>query len=83
MPGDTVRIEQHQRVRARGLGVLLFAASPWAHACPACVPLVEAGIFGENFLRHLLLMVLPIAVLLLIALAVYRSGSRSTEGEDE
>lgn len=83
MAGKSARFEGRQLARALGLGVLLFAASPWAHACPACVPLVEAGIYGENFVRHLLLMVLPIGVLLVIAVAVYRSGSRSTGGEDE
>lgn len=64
-------------------GVLLLGASPAAWACPACVPLVEAGIYGENFIRHLLLMLIPVGVLVAIAVGVYRTGppaSKSKKG---
>ena len=51
--------------------VLLAVSSPTAWACSACVPLVEAGIYGENFVPHLLLTILPVAVLLAIAAGTY------------
>ena len=83
MTGNHLRLDRRHWSRALRLGSLLLAASPLAHACPACVPLVEAGIYGENFLRHLLLMVAPIGILLVIAVVVYWTGYPSGKGENE
>ncbi len=68
---------------AIGGGLLLLGASPAVWSCAACVPLVEAGIYGENFIRHLLLMLIPVGVLVAIAVGVYRAGppaSKSKKG---
>ena len=73
------------RRKARGLPalpmrtVLALALLPWsgaAAACGSCRPLVMARIAAEPFWPTALLLALPVALLLLIALAVHHAGSR-------
>jgi len=50
------------------LASLLSCSATWA--CPVCRPKVEAGIHNPAYLAHVLLVLLPVAVLLVPGLAL-------------
>ena len=51
-----------------------------ARACPQCRPLVKSGIYNGEFAGNLLVLLLPIAVLLLLATALYFMDSPRQAG---
>jgi hypothetical protein len=56
------------------LAIAGLAASPGAWACDACAPLVDARIHDADFLLNLALVILPVAVLGLVAWLVHATG---------
>ncbi|SFQ58066.1 hypothetical protein [Hymenobacter arizonensis] len=62
------------RCRSTTFAVLLLASQFFAtaaQACPVCRPKVEAGIYGADYAPHLLLVLLPVAVLLGLGLGLF------------
>lgn len=55
--------------------ILTLAAMPGggaaAWACPRCRPFVNAGVYNPHFGGHLLVMLLPIAVIFAIGFGLY------------
>lgn len=49
----------------------LGSASAALSACPKCRPLVEAGVHNTQFMPHLGLLMLPLGLLCIVALAAY------------
>lgn len=45
-------------------------------ACPRCAPLVQDGVFNADFLANLLLLMMPLALIGLIALVVHHWDAR-------
>jgi hypothetical protein len=52
------------------LSALLFASGA-AWACPQCRPLVQAGVYNQDFAGTLFLLLLPVGVLVLIGAGLY------------
>jgi hypothetical protein len=50
----------------------LLLPSVAASACPACRPVVEAGIYNADFIANFGLLILPIAAILLLAGVAYK-----------
>ncbi|TWO68711.1 hypothetical protein FN976_22215 [Caenimonas sedimenti] len=54
--------------------LLLLLASPWpALACSPCRTMVFASVFDSHFTLRLMLVVLPVALLVLLATWLYRT----------
>ncbi|WP_426061089.1 hypothetical protein [Hymenobacter sp. B1770] len=56
----------------------LLLACAIAAACPVCRPKVEAGIYNADYAPHLLLVLLPVAVVLGLGLALFYWDKFST-----
>jgi hypothetical protein len=52
------------------LAALLFGSGA-AWACPQCRPLVKAGVYNQDFVGTLFLLLLPVGVLVLIGAGLY------------
>ena len=52
------------------LAALLFGGGP-SWACPQCRPLVQAGVYNQDFAGTLFLLLLPVGVLVLIGAGLY------------
>ena len=48
-----------------------------AQACQRCAPIVRAGVFQDDFLINLGLIVMPLLLIGLLAMVLHRMGDRS------
>jgi hypothetical protein len=55
------------------LSAIFFSTSAWA--CPSCRPAVESGVYNQNFVANLLLLLLPLAVLGAIGIGIHFSDA--------
>lgn len=58
------------------LALALLAPVTTLSACSKCRPLVQAGIHNADFAPHLSLMILPVALIVSVAMAVYLTPFR-------
>ncbi len=62
-------------VNHRNLTVCLFVSllscSRTVWGCPECVALVKSGIYNQNSVGNLIVLLLPVAVLIAISLGIY------------
>lgn len=56
---------------------MISLAPVGALACPRCAPAVRAGVFNADFLVNLVLILAPLVLVSLMALALHKLGDRS------
>jgi hypothetical protein len=60
-----------KRISARLVLAALLLGSEAAWACPQCRPLVQAGVYNQDFAGTLFLLLLPVGALVLIGAGLY------------